>query len=136
MNRIESTGYNLGWAQGHVDDAQLARERTALAARADRLLAPTPRDPATRRRSLRSHGKQLPWRELKSQGKGLGVRRQRIHPDALLRHEIWLPPLDYQAEAVALFRRLNEHLGLSSRRDDVLVALPASLLNEAFAGLQ
>ena len=35
--------------QGHVDETLLAREREALGARADALLRPTPRDPATRR---------------------------------------------------------------------------------------
>ena len=36
------------------------------------------------------------WEALASQAVGLGNRRQRIHPEIILKHKIFLPPIEYQ----------------------------------------
>lgn len=41
------------------------------------------------------------WHQLASDGKGIGARRERLHPRRLLDHAIPLPPLDQQRRIVA-----------------------------------
>jgi type I restriction enzyme, S subunit len=41
------------------------------------------------------------WADLSAQTVGMGHRRQRLQPDALLRYEVSLPPLEYQRDVVA-----------------------------------
>jgi type I restriction enzyme S subunit len=73
------------------------------------------------------------WRELAGRSKGLGVRRQRVRPEALLDYEVWLPSLGEQrhiAKTVALVRDTDE---ARSRVKARLDALGAAALNQTFA---
>lgn len=36
------------------------------------------------------------WRAVATGSKGLGDRRQRVHPEQVLNHELWVPPVRYQ----------------------------------------
>lgn len=58
------------------------------------------------------------WRLLRLQSVGLGDRRQRVHPERLLAHEVPLPPLDEQQRIVA---RLDKAAGavVSGRNDTI-----------------
>ncbi len=72
------------------------------------------------------------WRDFAGRSKGLGVRRQRVQPDAILEYEIWLPPLDEQRRVA----RTTELVGASdvvrSGMRARLEALGAAALNQAF----
>jgi type I restriction enzyme S subunit len=73
------------------------------------------------------------WRELAHGSTGLGVRRQRIQPDKLLAHDLWLPPLDEQRRVATVHAR-SRHAGeASAQRRRVLDALGTALLNQAFS---
>jgi type I restriction enzyme S subunit len=73
------------------------------------------------------------WSELSVSSKGLGVRRQRVQPDAVLRHQVWLPPLEEQLRMV---KRIEELEVVAARRGQlgtlVDAVLPAQM-NRAFA---
>jgi type I restriction enzyme S subunit len=75
------------------------------------------------------------WRELASGGKGLGVRRQRIHAETLLEYEVWLPPVPEQVRVVENLMRLEKAGRLREQTSTCAQALHASTLNYAFAGL-
>jgi type I restriction enzyme S subunit len=73
------------------------------------------------------------WSELSVSSKGLGVRRQRIQPDAVLRHQVWLPPLEEQLRMV---KRIEELEVVAARRGQVGTLVDAVLpaqMNRAFA---
>ena len=73
------------------------------------------------------------WSELSVSSKGLGVRRQRVQPDAILRHEVWLPPIQEQHRMI---KRIEELEVVAARRRQlgslVDAVLPAQM-NRAFA---
>jgi type I restriction enzyme, S subunit len=73
------------------------------------------------------------WRDLAGRSKGLGVRRQRVQPEAILDYEVWLPTLEEQRRVA----RTAELIGVSdatrSRMKGRLEALGAAALNQAFA---
>ena len=75
------------------------------------------------------------WAELAGASKGLGVRRQRISSDAVLAHEVWLPPISQQAIAIAWLDRIEAASRGRIAARQVIDALLPSALNEAFAGL-
>jgi len=74
------------------------------------------------------------WRAVATGSKGLGDRRQRVHPEQVLNHELWVPPLAYQDTLAKMSRQR-----VSSRRpaDECSVAMNAVLpavLDKAFRG--
>ena len=76
----------------------------------------------------------LTWELMAVGSKGLGHRRQRIQPEQILGHEIWLPPMKWQnqiAEAQAKLSDLYKHQTESTTELDAL--LP-SILDKAFKG--
>jgi type I restriction enzyme, S subunit len=76
------------------------------------------------------------WRDLAGRSKGLGVRRQRVQPEAILDYEVWLPGLDEQghvARTAALARASDD---ARSRVRARLDALGAATLNQTFAALR
>ena len=75
------------------------------------------------------------WAELAGSSKGLGLRRQRIHVDALLAYAIWFPPLGEQRRIVAGLREIDRLNALLSMSDSLAAAVGPSSLNRAFAGL-
>lgn len=74
------------------------------------------------------------WKQLDDETRGSMVRRRRVHPRALLKIELWVPPRDYQAEIsdqlVALRRMAQDEA-----RREILEALVPSAVNDTFAAL-
>ncbi len=74
------------------------------------------------------------WEQIAAGSKGLGHRRQRVQPEQILGHEIWLPPMEWQnqiAEVQTKKSDLNKHQTESTTELDAL--LP-SILDKAFKG--
>ncbi len=74
------------------------------------------------------------WKAVASGSKGLGDRRQRVQPDKILSHRIWLPPLNWQIrikEMRTKLRKADPDLHTLSTQLDAM--LP-SILNRAFKG--
>ena len=74
------------------------------------------------------------WEQIATGSKGLGHRRQRVQPEQILGHEIWLPPMEWQnqiAEVQTKMSDLNKHQTESNIELDAL--LP-SILDKAFNG--
>jgi type I restriction enzyme S subunit len=75
------------------------------------------------------------WAELGGASKGIGVRRQRVPVEAVLRYAIWLPPLEIQQSAVRALERLDETSRSRSASVERLNALTPAAVNEAFAAV-
>ncbi len=73
------------------------------------------------------------WQALTSTSKGMGARRERLHPQELLRREFFLPPL---AEQHRITARLDRVAALIDERRSLLDTVDAdadALLRKAFA---
>jgi type I restriction enzyme S subunit len=75
------------------------------------------------------------WEVLAAKSKGLGVRRQRVQPTAILEHEIWLPTLEEQSHVARTAELVNASDDARSRVKTRLEALGVAALNQAFADL-
>jgi type I restriction enzyme, S subunit len=75
------------------------------------------------------------WRDLAGRSKGLGVRRQRVQPDAILEYEIWLPPIEEQRRVARTMALVGASDVTRSRMKARLNALGAAALNQAFDAL-
>lgn len=75
------------------------------------------------------------WQDLAGRSKGLGVRRQRVQPEAILDYDVWLPPLAEQQRIARVAELTNASDRLRARIETRLGALNVSALNRAFAGL-
>jgi type I restriction enzyme, S subunit len=73
------------------------------------------------------------WAELASGSKGLGLRRQRVHPERVLQHSIWLPPIPEQGRVATSCERIDSCLALRESADDRIQALLPSVLNRVFS---
>ena len=73
------------------------------------------------------------WKTLSEKSKGLGLRRQRVQPPAILAHEVWLPPLTEQIKIaeVLLARGRFEVLDTFEKDSE---SLRRSILSKAFRG--
>jgi type I restriction enzyme M protein len=71
---------------------------------------------------------------LASASRGLGNRRQRVHPESLLDLEIWMPPPPLQKVIVDQTDRLAESKKLLNDSAGIVSALELSMLNQYFAG--
>lgn len=69
------------------------------------------------------------WEELARSSKGLGVRRQRVHPDAVLQLTVWLPPVAAQRLVAEQIARLSEVHDRRARSLRLAKAFEASMLN-------
>jgi type I restriction enzyme S subunit len=74
------------------------------------------------------------WQEVATGSKGLGDRRQRVQPDKVLTHEIWLPPLKWQDRIAKIQLKVNELEKLQAMTTSELNALLPSILDKAFKG--
>ncbi|MCC6175481.1 MAG: hypothetical protein IT305_09290 [Chloroflexi bacterium] len=73
------------------------------------------------------------WQDLAGRSKGLGVRRQRVQPEAILGYEVWLPPLAEQQRTAHVIR-LGDASELQRTQMCLrLEALETATLNRAFA---
>lgn len=73
------------------------------------------------------------WQSLSAKSKGLGLRRQRVQPPAILTHEAWVPPMPEQdriAEVLSAQRRFAASDTFQKDAD----ALRRSILSKAFRG--
>ncbi len=75
------------------------------------------------------------WADLASSSKGLGVRRQRLHVDTLLKFPIWLPPLKEQQHIVSTISKISQCGERRQFAGEALAALQSAVINRAFAGL-
>ena len=74
------------------------------------------------------------WEQIATGSKGLGHRRQRVQPEKILGHEIWLPPMKWQnqiAEVQTKMYDINKH---QTESNTELEALLPSILDKAFRG--
>jgi type I restriction enzyme S subunit len=74
------------------------------------------------------------WNQLKNLSRGLGGRRERIHPEQFLQMEVPMPNIDLQKQALESFSKLSvlEHLQTETAAE--LDALLPSILDKAFKG--
>jgi len=68
-------------------------------------------------------------------GARTGARRLRLHPEQLLEIEIPFPGIEEQLRIVAVAGKVANASAFGDRRRELVAALEASLLNNAFAGL-
>jgi type I restriction enzyme S subunit len=57
------------------------------------------------------------WRTVAAGSKGLGNRRQRVQPEKILSHELWLPPFSYQERVAQVSRKIAETSKLRTGAD-------------------
>ncbi len=69
------------------------------------------------------------WGELGRSSRGLGSRRQRVHPEAVLAFEVTLPPVDEQRRVVKKLEGIAESSDRRQRSLEMLTALESSSLN-------
>lgn len=74
------------------------------------------------------------WRPVATGSKGLGDRRQRVHPEQVLRHEMWVPPLCEQIVLGDVARVCAEaRVQIEPVTSECAALLPA-VLDRAFSG--
>jgi type I restriction enzyme S subunit len=76
----------------------------------------------------------LVWQEVATGSKGLGDRRQRVHPEQILGHKLWLPPMSWQEKIADTRTRLLEQQAWKSTIETDLNALLPAILDRAFKG--
>ena len=74
------------------------------------------------------------WAAIAAGSKGLGDRRQRVHPEQVLNHELWLPPMDVQRNIVLVHDSIGGVRLHAQHSDDDVDALLPALLDRAFRG--
>jgi type I restriction enzyme S subunit len=75
------------------------------------------------------------WAELAGASKGIGVRRQRVPVEAVLNHEVWLPPIEAQRHAVATIAKLEKVAEAREESEKRVDSLVRAALNAAFANV-
>ncbi|MCA9176846.1 MAG: restriction endonuclease subunit S [Planctomycetales bacterium] len=74
------------------------------------------------------------WHSLAAESKGLGVRRQRVQPAALMNHELLVPPMSVQAQIREIFtRRPFFDRQRAEMQTEIKATMPA-ILDRAFKG--
>gem|GEM_PF-2609560 len=73
------------------------------------------------------------WAGLASSSKGIGARRERVNPTAMLAHEVWLPPMAEQNKIAEVLNAKRQYDALDTFEKDA-EALRRSILSEAFRG--
>jgi type I restriction enzyme S subunit len=74
------------------------------------------------------------WALLRDRSKGLGARRDRVHPDHLLSVEIALPPLEKQCRLRGIARTVNELDTVARSFETTFKALEPSIIGAAIDG--
>lgn len=71
------------------------------------------------------------WSTVAVGSKGLGHRRQRVHPEQLLRHRLMLPPVTWQTRIASIRQRAWAVARLGVEADSAITALlPSALVRE------
>lgn len=73
------------------------------------------------------------WAGLASSSKGIGARRERVNPTAMLAHEVWLPPMAEQQKIAEVLNAKRQYDALDTFEKDA-EALRHSILSKAFRG--
>lgn len=73
------------------------------------------------------------WRSMSHSSKGTPTRRQRVNPDAILAHEVWLPPIAEQNKIAEVLNAKRQYDALDTFEKDA-EALRRSILSKAFRG--
>ena len=76
----------------------------------------------------------LTWELMAVGSKGLGHRRQRVQPEQILGHEIWLPPMKWQNQIAEAQSKLSDLYKHQTGCNNELGALLPSILDKAFRG--
>ncbi|MFO0851847.1 MAG: restriction endonuclease subunit S [Gemmataceae bacterium] len=74
------------------------------------------------------------WQEVAVGSKGLGDRRQRIQPEQVLAHRLWLPPMPWQKTIADTRKRLAAEGANRSLVESQLDAMLPAILDRAFRG--
>lgn len=74
------------------------------------------------------------WRDVAEGSGGLGDRRQRVQPDHFLKHELLLPPLDWQQKIKSVRAYFEESAPLNAEVAAELKAILPAILDKAFKG--
>lgn len=73
------------------------------------------------------------WQSLSAKSKGLGLRRQRVQPPAILAHEAWVPPMPEQDRIAEVLTAQRNFAASDTFKKDA-EALRRSILSKAFRG--
>jgi len=74
------------------------------------------------------------WAEVATGSKGLGDRRQRVHPDQVLSHKLLLPPIEWQERLQQIQERLDDQTSAYKQVNLELNAMLPAILDRAFKG--
>lgn len=74
------------------------------------------------------------WRSIAEGSSGLGDRRQRVQPAQLLRHQLLLPPMEWQQKIADVRRGVTAYAAVHSDTVPQLDALLPAILDRAFKG--
>jgi type I restriction enzyme S subunit len=74
------------------------------------------------------------WSSLAAGSKGIGHRRQRVLPDKILAHELWVPPIEYQNKIAKVLKSLQDAKPIQTDLHRQLDALMPAILDKAFKG--
>lgn len=74
------------------------------------------------------------WKEVATGSKGIGDRRQRVHPNQILSYQLWLPPFEWQNSIVKVQAESNSLKHWQGETTHELDALVPSILDKAFKG--
>lgn len=74
------------------------------------------------------------WKAVAAGSKGLGNRRQRVQPEQVLAHQVWLPPMAWQDRLAEVQREVDALRQLQIETTAELDALLPAILDKAFKG--
>ena len=74
------------------------------------------------------------WKDVATGSKGLGDRRQRVQPEKILSHNVWLPPIEWQNRIAQVQKQLDMLKTFQTETDVEVDALMPSILDKAFNG--
>ena len=74
------------------------------------------------------------WKEVASGSKGIGDRRQRVHPSQILAYQLWLPPIEWQNSIAKVQAEIKTRKSVCDETATELNALLPSILDKAFKG--
>jgi hypothetical protein len=74
------------------------------------------------------------WQEVAVGSKGLGNRRQRVEPEQILKHVVWLPPMEWQDQIAAVMAQVERLAEEQSETAGKMDALVPAVLDQAVRG--
>jgi type I restriction enzyme S subunit len=74
------------------------------------------------------------WSEIAIGSKGLGDRRQRVHPEQILAHKLFLPPIAWQNTISEIQSKIEKEQSVRKKIRNQLDAMLPAILDRAFRG--